>query len=99
MRGHRHPHPSSAAGPATPLAARAGVLAPARCAHHLIDAFLEAARRDDLAADPTVADSYEVLEPQIERIHPELAGELVDLAFARKCDLRVPEASKSTRTQ
>src|ERR1700722_3290864 len=98
MRGQRNPQPSSALGPATPLAVRAGPLAPARRAHDFLDAFIEAARRDDLAAHPAVADSYEILEPQIERIHPELAGELVDLAFAGECDLRVPEASKSPRT-
>ena len=63
------------------------------------DAVREAVRTRPADRRTTPRRDEDVLEAQLERIHVELRGDLVDLGLAGEGDLRIAEAAEGARTQ
>ena len=69
-------------------------LLPARRRARLVDTFGQPVGRDLAAAEPAVAGLDHVLRAQIEGVHAQPAGDLVDLALGGKGDLGIAEAAE-----
>jgi hypothetical protein len=71
---------------------------PNRLLAQLLDAFDEAAGFNLLPAEPGIAGLH-VLEPEIQRIHAELGGEIVEIGLAGEGRLRIAEAAECARAE
>src|SRR3990172_8815026 len=79
----------------TPL----GPLGPAGGIARALDTFLESVRQQHLSAQRAVVTAENVLQPQLNRVHAELFGDVVDLRLPGEGDLWIAEAAIRTETQ